>query len=150
MENDAACGLVATWSAGMEFHSILPASAHTPNLEVTAHPDSARFGQRGVRRWATPNMVQGKGADEEVTCSFRARNWGKHLPAFTFWRWFFSLVTIQTSLIRWPAFLRRLYLEGESDKDLTAIMQLRVHFCAFIYKMITSVPGEPAVRNYFV
>lgn len=36
----------------------------------------------------------------------------------------------------------RLYLESESDKDMPAIMQLRLHFANFIYKMITSVPGK--------
>lgn len=36
----------------------------------------------------------------------------------------------------------RLYLESESDKDMPAIMQLRLHFANFIYKMITSVPAS--------
>lgn len=36
----------------------------------------------------------------------------------------------------------RSYLESESEKDMPAVMQLRLHFAHFIYKMITSVPGE--------
>ena len=39
-------------------------------------------------------------------------------------------------------FWHRCYLESESDKDMPAVMQLRLHFARFIYKMITSVPGE--------
>ena len=39
-------------------------------------------------------------------------------------------------------FRHRCYLESESDKDMPAVMQLRLHFARFIYKMITSVPGE--------
>lgn len=34
----------------------------------------------------------------------------------------------------------RSYLESESEKDMPAVMQLRLHFALFIYKMITSVP----------
>ncbi|KAL9973951.1 hypothetical protein ACROYT_G020474 [Oculina patagonica] len=36
----------------------------------------------------------------------------------------------------------RAYLESESDKDMPAIMQLRLHFAHFLYKMITSVPAS--------
>ena len=38
--------------------------------------------------------------------------------------------------------INRSYLESESDKDMPAIMQLRLHFARFLYKMIASVPGE--------
>ncbi|KAJ7393101.1 hypothetical protein OS493_008400 [Desmophyllum pertusum] len=36
----------------------------------------------------------------------------------------------------------RSYLESESEKDMPAIMQLRLHFAHFLYKMITSVSAS--------
>jgi len=41
-------------------------------------------------------------------------------------------------------------LESESDKDMPAIMQLRLHFARFLYKMIASVPGESLFTLSFV
>lgn len=36
----------------------------------------------------------------------------------------------------------RLYLESEPDKDWPAIMHLRLYFCNFVYKLITSVSSK--------
>ena len=43
----------------------------------------------------------------------------------------------------------RSYLESESEKDMPAIMQLRLHFAHFLYKMITSVSGK-STSPYFL
>ena len=46
--------------------------------------------------------------------------------------------------------MNRLYLESESEKDMPAIMQLRLHFAHFLYKMITSVSGESAFTKNLI
>lgn len=45
-------------------------------------------------------------------------------------------------MVNWYLIFDRSYLESESEKDMPAVMQLRLHFALFIYKMITSVPGK--------
>lgn len=36
----------------------------------------------------------------------------------------------------------RLFLEGESEKDVQAVQDIKLHFCNFVRKMIKSFPRE--------
>lgn len=55
---------------------------------------------------------------------------------------FAFVVSLGGKLLTLNFLVNRMYLESESEKDMPAVMQLRLHFALFLYKMITSAPGK--------